>query len=176
MATLSSILICRIPWAKEPAELQSIQSQRVRCDWSDLACTHIHINQKESPMPPPPPPQITLYFSGPPEGKGCSSVQCYPSLSHLSFTQPNLTRHLASRSRSLGRRNSEKPAVWLGWLTSCNVTKYSWTFSQPQGLVVLKHFDNSRHPLLQVLADIYSLNTIDFSLLAGKIQILAGPR
>ena len=55
MATLSSILICRIPWTKEPAELQFIQWQRVRRDWSDLACTHIHINQKESLMPPPHP-------------------------------------------------------------------------------------------------------------------------
>ena len=129
MATLSSILVCRIPWTKEPAELQSIQSQRVRCDWSDLACMHIHINKTSHHSPYPLRPTsdhaVLFWTSRNMEDKGCSNVQCYPSLSHLSFTQPNLTRHLASRSRSLGRRNSEKPTVWLG----CNVTKYSWTFS-----------------------------------------------
>ena len=38
MATHSSILAWRIPWAEEPGWLQSIGSQRVRCDW---VCTHI---------------------------------------------------------------------------------------------------------------------------------------
>ena len=33
IATYSSILTWRIPWKKEPGELQSIVSQRVRCDW-----------------------------------------------------------------------------------------------------------------------------------------------
>ena len=33
IATHSSILAWRIPWKKEPGELQSIVSQRVRCDW-----------------------------------------------------------------------------------------------------------------------------------------------
>jgi len=32
IATYSSILTWRIPWKKEPGELQSIVSQRVRCD------------------------------------------------------------------------------------------------------------------------------------------------
>ena len=40
MATHSSILGWRIPWIEEPGGLQSIGSQRVRHDWSDLACTH----------------------------------------------------------------------------------------------------------------------------------------
>ena len=40
MATHSSILACRIPWTEEPGGLQSIGSQRVRHDGSDLACTH----------------------------------------------------------------------------------------------------------------------------------------
>ena len=39
MATRSSILAWRIPWAEEPAELWSIGSQSVRHDWSDLAST-----------------------------------------------------------------------------------------------------------------------------------------
>ena len=32
MATLSSILAWEIPWTEEPAELQSMRSQRVRHD------------------------------------------------------------------------------------------------------------------------------------------------
>ena len=36
-ATHSSILAKRIPWSEEPVGLQSITSQRVRHDWSDLA-------------------------------------------------------------------------------------------------------------------------------------------
>ena len=37
MATHSSILAWRIPWTEELGELQSIGSQRVRHDQSDLA-------------------------------------------------------------------------------------------------------------------------------------------
>ena len=42
MATHSSILAWRIPWTEEPGGLQSMGSQRVGLDWSDLAraCTH----------------------------------------------------------------------------------------------------------------------------------------
>ena len=40
ISTHSSILALRIPWTEEPGGLQSIGSQRVRHDWSDLACTH----------------------------------------------------------------------------------------------------------------------------------------
>ena len=40
MATHSSILAWRIPWTEEPAGLQSIGSQRIGHDWSDLANTH----------------------------------------------------------------------------------------------------------------------------------------
>ena len=40
MATHSSILAWRISWTEEPGGLQSIRSQGVGCDWSDLACTH----------------------------------------------------------------------------------------------------------------------------------------
>ena len=35
-----SILAWRTPWTEEPGGLQSTRSQRVRHDWSDLACTH----------------------------------------------------------------------------------------------------------------------------------------
>ena len=40
MATHSSILAWRIPWAEEPGGLPSIGSQRVGHDWSNLACMH----------------------------------------------------------------------------------------------------------------------------------------
>ena len=43
MATHSSILTWRIPWTEEPGGLQSIESHRVRHDWSDLACMHARL-------------------------------------------------------------------------------------------------------------------------------------
>ena len=39
-ATHFSILAWRIPWMEEPGRLQSMESQRVRHDWSDWACMH----------------------------------------------------------------------------------------------------------------------------------------
>ena len=42
MATHSSILAWRIPWTEEPGRLQSMGSQRVRHDWSVLACMQCH--------------------------------------------------------------------------------------------------------------------------------------
>ena len=39
----SSSLAWRIPWTEEPGGLWATGSQRVRCDWSDLACTHTHM-------------------------------------------------------------------------------------------------------------------------------------
>ena len=41
MATHSSILAWRIPWTEEPGRLQSMGSQRVRRDWSDLVCMRV---------------------------------------------------------------------------------------------------------------------------------------
>ena len=38
MATHSSILASRIPWTEEPGRLWSTGSERVRYNWSDLAC------------------------------------------------------------------------------------------------------------------------------------------
>ena len=43
MATHSGILAWRTPWTEEPGRLQSIGSQRVRHDWSDLARMHTSI-------------------------------------------------------------------------------------------------------------------------------------
>ena len=41
MATHSSILAWRIPWTEEPGRLQSMGSQRVGHNLSNLACTHV---------------------------------------------------------------------------------------------------------------------------------------
>ena len=48
MATHSSILAWEIPWTEGPGGLQSIGSQRVRHDLSNLACTHIYKNAWKS--------------------------------------------------------------------------------------------------------------------------------
>ena len=44
MVTHSSILVWRIPWREEPGRLQSIGSQGVRHDSSNLACRHASIH------------------------------------------------------------------------------------------------------------------------------------
>ena len=41
MATDSSILAWRIPWAEEPGGLQSMESQRVRHNWATNTSTNI---------------------------------------------------------------------------------------------------------------------------------------
>ena len=49
MATPSSILAWKIPWTEEPGRLQSMESQRVRHDWGDLAHMEglMHFQSKE---------------------------------------------------------------------------------------------------------------------------------
>ena len=42
MTTHSSVLAWRIPWTEEPGGLQSIGSQRLRQDWSNLASMHTY--------------------------------------------------------------------------------------------------------------------------------------
>ena len=42
MSTHTSILAWKMLWTEEPGRLQSIGSQRVGHDWSDLACMHGH--------------------------------------------------------------------------------------------------------------------------------------
>ena len=39
METHSSILAWRIPWTEKPGRLQSMELQRARHNWSNLACT-----------------------------------------------------------------------------------------------------------------------------------------
>ena len=43
MVTHSSIPACRIPWVEEPGWLQSIGSQRVGPNYSDLAHVHVRL-------------------------------------------------------------------------------------------------------------------------------------
>ena len=43
MGTHSSILAWRIPWTEESRGLQSLGSQRVRHNWSDLARTQAYL-------------------------------------------------------------------------------------------------------------------------------------
>ena len=46
MATHSSIFVWRIPRIEEPSRLQSIGSQGVRHNGSNLACTHSQLKSK----------------------------------------------------------------------------------------------------------------------------------
>ena len=50
MATHSSILAWRIPWTEEPGGMQSMESQRVRHDRSDLARTHTNLSSPISDL------------------------------------------------------------------------------------------------------------------------------
>ena len=50
MATHSSIFAWRIPWTEEPGWLQSIASQRVRCDWATNTHTHTRISDAAWPF------------------------------------------------------------------------------------------------------------------------------
>ena len=45
-ATHCSIFVWRIPWIEEPGGPQSPVSQRVRHNWTDLACLHCTFNNK----------------------------------------------------------------------------------------------------------------------------------
>ena len=45
MATHSSVLAWRVPWSEEPGRLQSTALQRVRHNWSDLACTDSQVRR-----------------------------------------------------------------------------------------------------------------------------------
>ena len=48
MATHTSIIAWRMPWTEEPGRLQSLGSQRVGHDWSDLA---MHTRKKSTVSP-----------------------------------------------------------------------------------------------------------------------------
>ena len=75
-ATHPSILAWRIPWTEEPGGLQSMWSQRIGHDWSNLAQTHRQKTNKNKSdtyntnlftlnLPPPPaPPRKTSRTTG----------------------------------------------------------------------------------------------------------------
>ena len=83
MATHSSILAWRIPWAEEPGGLQSMGSQRVRNDWvTDHTHTHTHTYTHTQVH--------AIYYmifsqdiSTKPMGEPSSSWLSSPQLSHL---------------------------------------------------------------------------------------------
>ena len=56
MAIHSSIFGWRIPWTEEPGGPQSTGSQRVRHEWSDLACLHTRSGPKSGHA-------VTLFLS-----------------------------------------------------------------------------------------------------------------
>ena len=62
MATHSSILAWRIAWTEEPGRLQSTGSQRVRHDWSDLACIHACWAKTFQSHTPKPASTLLLWF------------------------------------------------------------------------------------------------------------------
>ena len=70
MATHSSILACRIPHIEEPGRLQSVGSQRVRHDCSNLARTpqpcirvNLHFPIRPTPFSAPQSPCVCLFIS-----------------------------------------------------------------------------------------------------------------
>ena len=69
LATHSSTLAWKIPWAEEPGKLQSMGSQRVRHDWATslLFFTFMHWRRKWQPTP--------VFLPGESQGQG-SLVGC----------------------------------------------------------------------------------------------------
>ena len=64
MATHSSTLACKIPWAEEPGRLQSMGSRRVGHDWATSLSlfTFLHWRRKWQPTP--------VFLPGEPQGWG----------------------------------------------------------------------------------------------------------
>ena len=77
MATHSSILAWRTPWTEEPGGLQSIESQRVRHKWSDLAHRHPLASNSSHTL-----------ISRLEHGVGSPSWQTPTSVSSLTFSLP----------------------------------------------------------------------------------------
>ena len=71
MATHSSILSWKIPWAEEPGGLQSMGSQRVGHDWATSLSlfTFMHWRRKWQPTP--------VFFSGEFQGRGAWWASVY---------------------------------------------------------------------------------------------------
>ena len=63
MATRPSIIAWEISWTEEPGGLQSMGSQRVGHNWSDLACLHSFIMLTEGLTVPPQDHTAVVYIS-----------------------------------------------------------------------------------------------------------------
>ena len=104
LGTYSSIFAWRIPWTEEPGRLQSIGSQRVGHDWSDLACT-LHSGSTSSPSSilVHQPNQASPHFKG---GKyGFRTVFC-----RLHFLQRPEKRHpCPKQAKGETAGHAEKP-------------------------------------------------------------------
>ena len=104
MATHSSFLAWRIPWTEEPGQLQSMGSQRVRHNWSNLACMHSSTSCILGSLPMSDWPAVPAHLSSfslslfcPPQGTlkpSFLSTSIFPSL----FFVINWKAHVALRS------------------------------------------------------------------------------
>ena len=75
MVTHSSILAWRIPWTEEPGELQSMGSQRIRHNWSDLAYMHMLMYMKDlAPCKAQKNMLSHLFFPHPPPTAACETM------------------------------------------------------------------------------------------------------
>ena len=101
-ATHSSILAWRIPWTEEPGRLQSIRSQKVRHNWSNLArahtslswmtCALILINENTQPsiLPLNHPPSVPTVMSF-----------CHQSWPFPVAQRPVWVRHLIGKGKAV---------------------------------------------------------------------------
>ena len=79
MANHSSILAWRIPWTEEPDRLQSVGSQRVRPNWSDLVSMQCTVSEGEADPDPPPVSHLSLpKVPSPPWSFPSESARAWP--------------------------------------------------------------------------------------------------
>ena len=112
MATHSSILAWRIPWTEGPGGLQSIGSQRVRHDWSSLACTRVTT--------------VLWIFDS----------HCLPSFCECRYPRCRVGRRFAVCSPESWRSGTSlgDPRGKLCWiLMACQVEKCMWKAASPAG-------------------------------------------
>ena len=105
MATHSSILAWRIPWTEEPGGLQSIGSQRVRHDWSDLACTQARKLReiKRTNL------AEVMFCSN--KKDTCTNVCGFQSLCHRAIQYfISISLHFLTKQETYWRSNSVSPA------------------------------------------------------------------
>ena len=111
MATHSKTLAWRMPWTEEPHRLQSIGSQRVRHDWSDLAHTYANMYSISSK---------TIYYlhsECPSLENYCCNQQCQFNLyteylwklsSHLGGSSTQVSQNREHQSQNLAKQLQAK--------------------------------------------------------------------